>query len=234
MQQISQAGGAPGGAPSRRAKLPPIPGNKTSWFRQPQRQGDWAGFHAATGRLPNVTPSEQAAYMGIFAQEGGMATAPGGTATAGILEKTLNGLINNGRVSGINSNTPPKQLTMDQAAQVYRGYFDDVLERVDKTKKGHQVLQQIGDPKSAAAFADTLFRHGGPDGTEMIQNAINSVKPGTFGKPDRKMGPVTFGEYNRLAGDPKTRGRLLQALAAIRLTGKNVDLAEKPRFDQFR
>lgn len=85
---------------------------------------------------------------------------------------------------------------------MYRGYFADVLGSVG----GSGALARIGDEDAAAAFGDTLSRHGRKGGTEAIQRAITAVAPGAV-TVDGRMGPATFGAYDRLARDRVTRRR---------------------------
>lgn len=49
---------------------PPIPADETAWFRGKEKE--WQDFYDATGKLPNMSKTEQAAYMHIFGREGGV------------------------------------------------------------------------------------------------------------------------------------------------------------------
>jgi lysozyme family protein len=177
-------------------------------------------------RRGGISGPEARAFQEIFAAEGGRREDPRGAASSGITQGTLDDLIARGKVGGITSGTRPSQLSPDQRVDVYRGYFEDVMRGVG----GSGALARIGDEDAAAAFGDTLFRHGRKGGTEAIQRAINGVAPGAV-TVDGRIGPATLGAFDRLAHDPATRRRLLDALADERT---KLAPLERERFDHFR
>lgn len=154
------------------------------------------------------------------------------SAKAGIIQKTLDGLKAVGRLPSIPAGTKTDALTADQAAAVYRAYFDSQFSKIG----GHKILEKIGDPESAAALADTVFAHGGPAGSRMIQSAINKVKSGAI-KVDGVAGSRTIAEFSALAQNPSQRRKLLDALADERLGAvqNRPDRAGwTPRINHFR
>lgn len=188
---------------------PPIPLYRNEVLA---RQGDeWPKQHDAFNRLPGLSASEHRTYMETFAAEGGSDVNPTNGATAGITRTTLNDLIDRSKVTGIPKGTAPKALDRDERARVYRAYFDDALHTAD----GSKALGALNDPEAAAAFGDTLFRHGRRGGTEAVQNALNTVTAGAIAV-DGKMGPATFGELRAVIADPISRRQFLDALAAER------------------
>jgi hypothetical protein len=107
---------------------------------------------------------------------------------------------------------------------------------------GSSALSQIEDKHSAAAFADVLFRGGGPVGAEMIQNAANETlktipdkERRDLGVPDHVevdgvIGPETFNTFKKLssAGHGQVLRRQLSDLRQIEWRD------ERSRNDHFR
>ncbi|MFA6020957.1 MAG: hypothetical protein WC722_11905, partial [Rhodospirillales bacterium] len=96
---------------------------------------------------------------------------------------------------------------------------------------GAKALDVIPSPEAAAAFGDTIYRHGSGDGAKAVQLAINGVEKDKVSY-DGRMGPETLKAFNELASNPKTVGRLFDKLAQARddLTKGH----EKERMDYFR
>lgn len=159
-----------------------------------------------------------------------MERAPGGSAVGGMLQSTLDRLVDQGFVESIQQGTKTDQLTSKQLAESYRGYFDDVLKTVNRSQPGHRTLMDINDPLGQALFADTMFREGRGQGPTLIQQAIKIVDP-TAPKPDGMMGPDTYRRYKNLLQDQKTRKQVINALLDVRLNGEP---NEQLRFKFFR
>ncbi|MCF3628179.1 hypothetical protein RJ527_08890 [Thalassospiraceae bacterium LMO-SO8] len=232
MSRSSGIGPTPLGAPAAGPAItpPPVPLYRKQVIKG--QKDEWPKQHDAFTRLPGLSGSEHRAYMEIFAAEGGGNVNPSNGATAGITRTTLNDLIDRGKVTGIPKGTEPKSLDKNERAQVYRAYFDDALGTVG----GSAALRGVGDPETAAAFGDTLFRHGSKGGTEIVQRALNAAGTAPVAV-DGAMGPATYSALRRAAGDPAMRARFLNSLAderkqAVRheATGRN----EHARFDHFR
>ena len=86
---------------------------------------------------------------------------------------------------------------------------------------------------SAAAFGDTMFRHGRGAGPRAIQKTVKTIAPEQYEELeiDGKMGPKTLAAFQQLSNDPGTRSKLLDELAKQRLE----DFPEEPgRFNYFR
>ena len=209
---------------------PPIPPNKTEWFRG--REHELRKFHEATESVP-ASEAERRVFMEVFAQEGGMAKDRAGSAASGITQGTLNDLIERGYVKGIPLGTEPNDLSAEQRAGFYKGYFDSTLKSVG----GSKAFGQIGDDLAARALGDTLYRHGGKGGARIIQKAANSVTPDSL-EIDGRMGSRTFNTYRTLVTNPKTRGRFLGALADERWKdaqgSDHYGPGDKVRADRFR
>jgi hypothetical protein len=177
---------------------------------------------------PVKAPSGEMRELEVFGQEGGVPKDGGSTASAGILQKTLDNAKDAGG-AGLDSATTPSKLTNEQRAAVMRYKLDrEELSHVG----GIKALDKIGDNQAAAALADTLYRHGGVDGPRLLQQAINDVQPGAVPKTGF-MGSKTLEAYGRLASSPETKGKLLDALAEQRQFAVR-DPNERARFDYYR
>jgi len=206
----------PEGTPTEAAddeELIPVPVDKVDWFAVGNRREQWKNFQRSARALPGATDTEVEVYVELHAREGGMTQNPESSAFAGVMQNTLDGLINNGLVPGVEKGTKPSELNEEQIAGVYRAFFDDALARVDRHKSGHQVLQEIGDSSGAYALAESLFHFGAPDGTAFLQEAINTAASDQVLRVDGVMGPQTMGAYRNLLTDKGTRDRLLHAVA---------------------
>jgi len=208
----------------------PVPDDKADWFAVGRRQEQWKNFQRGARALPDATDAEVEVYVELHAREGGMVENSRG-AVGGILPETLDGLADRGWVTGIDAGTTPAELDEAQVASVYRAYFDDVLQTVDRSKPGHQNLSDLGDTQGAYALGEALFRFGRRDGTRYVQEAINEAAPSPIFEPDGQMGPETFAAYRQFLADSATHDMLLNALAD-RLTV--AALKEKNRFDRIR
>lgn len=133
---------------------------------------------------------------------------------------------------GLENIKTPSDLTIDQRVAVMKDYFD----RNMSTIGGAKALEAIPSPEAAAAFGDTIYRHGSGDGAKAIQLAINAVEKDKVSY-DGRMGPETLKTFNELASNPKTRGALLDNLAKERsnfLKHQENDRAEHFRFQTRR
>ena len=145
-----------------------------------------------------------------------------------------------------------------EVAKAYRGYMESVLKRYG----GEQALETIKDPKTAAAFADTLFMHGGNGGAQIIKEATNEVidrisdrvqdqvggsvlppaernrKGGTSGPKDEKTPSKAPGPKDTLDNIRRLEaggfGKELRNEIAKRRIAKARDPRVDPRIDHFR
>ena len=120
------------------------------------------------GQHPDAKPNMRNALGQIFAAEGGFKDdRSGGTAHAGITDAALEQAKNiDPSLAGI---ARAKDLTDEQVAKAYKATFEDSLRRYG----GTDALETIKDPKTAAAFADTLFMHGAKGGARIVKDATN-------------------------------------------------------------
>jgi len=162
--------------------------------------GVWEKFNRTLQRDSDLTDAEKEIYPDIFAWEGGIEPDPRNGASSGITKTMLNTLKDRNAVQGLSKRTTPVQLTMQQRVEVYSEYFDYAF----RTVGGVDVLDNMGVPGAAAAFADTIFTHGSRDGTLALQNAMNDVFR-EHGFPiirlDGQMGPGVARPYQFLASD---------------------------------
>ena len=196
---------------------PPIPKDKKDWFKGKEKE--WQDFYDATGKLPNMSKTEQAAYMHIFGREGGMAPDKRGSAASGIIQKTADVYLGKGDLKHAKPGTPPSSLSVEDRAKIYRHYMDDQFSAIG----GHKVLEQIGDDKGAIALADGMFRLGKRHASEGIQEAMKIIEPAQP-TPDGVFGSKTLAAYKRLLADSKTRDRLLDAIGdrfTVKANGEN-------------
>lgn len=204
------------------------PANKSDFFKSRNPSGTWDDFRGEVQSLPDTGQAGKFALVEVFGQEGGVPKDSASTASAGILQRTLDNAKGAG-VPGLEKATTPNGLTNEQRAAVMRYKLDrEELSHVG----GVKALDKIGDNQAAAALADTLYRHGGVEGPRLLQRAINDVEPGAVPKTGF-MGKQTLEAYSRLASSPETKGRLLDALAEQRKLAAR-DPNERARFDYYR
>lgn len=207
----------------------PPPANKIDF---PEWHKDRRDFESAVEKLPGSSAREVRISTGIYDREGGTRRDPESTAVAGITARTLGDLIARGKLTGIEKDSLPGDLSAEHRAAIYRAYIDDVLHTVG----GRKALENIRDDMAAEALADALFMHGRADGTNAIQSAIDNVLPGAV-RIDGRMGPATLDAFVRLSSNERTRNALLDALANARgelASGHPNERGMRRRFDQFR
>ncbi len=207
-------------------------------YRSGISQQTWDEFNQAVADLPGITPTEQYVYAKIFAGEGGAGNDPNSSASSGILRQALRDA-QAANVPGLDGVANPRDLTIEQRTILYQFYTD----RAFHTVGGGAALDTIPDPQTAAAVADTLFRHGNSGGAGIVQKSINDVIGGLPADErqrlgvssvdlDGAMGPETFDTARKLDQSgygPALRGKI--ADNRLKLT-KNPN--EKSRFDDFR
>jgi lysozyme family protein len=165
-------------------------------------------FIQATGFLPQVSTVEKEIYREIYAAEGG--NVPDGTTVAGITPGTLRDFKD--RISGVNEDTLPKDLTPSQRAQFYRAYLGHALSLVG----GWEGFENLNDPGAVRYLADTLFREGRTGGAELIQEAINKALGEGAVARRGPIGPETLGALHRVLENSETRGEFLERLYFLR------------------
>ncbi len=135
--------------------------------------------------------------------------------------------------------TRPENLTTEQLAVAYRGYFKAVL----KNYGGRAAINKLGDQKTAATFSDTLFMHGTRDGEDIVKFGIQDVIEKLTPEDRRKLGlrpltdatkrPDTMDDLQRL--DAAGLGPAVRdAITEQRLDDKPWSEGEKRRIEHFR
>jgi hypothetical protein len=168
---------------------------------------NWHVFHESAAKQHGISERRRKIYGDIFAFEGGAKKHPESSAYGGILEGTLNGLKSQGRLPNVPRDAAPKDLSTDTLPKVYDAYFDDALGPVG----GSKALDDLPDERTAAATADTIFRHGPGKGTRAIQRSINRTDPNRLAT-DGYMGPNTYKAIGDVAKSPETRRSFLKRL----------------------
>ncbi len=180
---LDEPSGEPTG-PSDEIQIPspPEPGSfeVPAWKKDMVGQDEMDRFMGHQGE----TESNMRNALGeTFAAEGGFKTdRQTGQAFAGITPEALEQIKkiepSLKDVDDVNS------MTDEQVAKAYRASFDDALRRYG----GPGALEGFKDPKTAAAFADTLFRHGQNGGARIIKDATNEMIKGLSPEQRKSLG----------------------------------------------
>lgn len=89
--------------------------------------------------------------------------------------------------------TRSEDLTLEQLAVAYRGYFKAIL----GSYGGRAALNKLADQKTAATFSDTLFMHGTGLGAKVVKKGIQELMDRLTAEDKRAMGlrplPDAFG-----------------------------------------
>lgn len=218
-----------------------VPKPKTDLFKGSRAQ-EWEDWNALLEQDKELGSAQRKAFSEIYAFEGGMRSPAGGTAFAGIVQSTLNGLKNNGFLPELSKEMKTKDLDQKSINQVYKAYFNDLFKGAAKTAKltadkGYTLLGTIGDDQIAAAFADTIFRDD-PElvSVPMIQGAINQALSLNHVPGDRYLGVAgtqTFNKLRSIAKDPKKKRVFLDTLGDLR-DQKFTEPGDPMRNEHFR
>lgn len=127
----------------------------------------------------------------------------------------------------------PRYLSAAQATALAKSYHDENMYRIG----GHEAVELINNRQAGAAFLDTLYRHGGPNGTRAIQRAVNRLRPNTL-KEDGILGETTFEAYQQLADKPEDWEKLSAHLYEERIADRQranpkIDAGDMTRFRFF-
>jgi hypothetical protein len=162
---------------------PPLSLTPPCYKRSSVGQAEWRNAGDAFNGLPDAGLNEAVFYSEFFAAEGGQRRIEwedrnrrDRVTAGGVLDDTLNAARNSGKVLSIAGVMDPGDLDPVQRADVYRYLLDDTLRwAMPDRKDGHKALSQIASPYTAAAVADPLFRYPGPDGTRLVQTAVDQA-----------------------------------------------------------
>ena len=135
--------------------------------------------------------------------------------------------------------TRSQDLTTEQLAAAYRGYFKAVL----KNYGGRAALNKLTDQKTAATFSDTLFMHGTRDGEDIVKFGIQDVIDKLTPEDRRRLGlrpltdatkrPDTMDDLQRL--DAAGLGPAVRdAITEQRLDFDKWSKGEERRIEHFR
>lgn len=195
---------------------------------------NWNAIHDALRDDPHRTgfsEAEKFFYPHIWAAEGGMRRAPGGSAIGGIMNWLVRDLKRDDNpdpfvqklkedASHLKTTTG---VTPELLTRFYAYFFDSVLRGLPD---GRKAFERVGNLHAASALADTLFRFGPTGGAELIRDAVNTTGEGRPGFTPVELaeenghgllGPQVFDAYSKLARDPEQVPWLLANLAAARI-----------------
>ncbi len=212
-----------------------MPESKRGMLSKADQLKAWNIFGSTLKTIPEMGERQYKAMRNTLAMEGINESDPSSTAKAGILQPTLDGLINQKRLDAriLGDRRKTSQLKPEDIAHIYPAYMEDVMSR----NGGRKALEDIKDDTAASAYFDTLFQHGRGGGSLMIQRAINRMEPKTV-EEDGGMGLQTWNAYLRLANDPQKLDKFMDALADIRTEGEEsrggVLAGNRIRYDSFR
>lgn len=190
----------PTGSPARAGgefALKPLSARTPQRARQAPKQTRLARLRVALAKRRDLSGREREIYARIAEEEGVEGKDPGSTAFAGILQGTPEDAQR--RSPSLRRFGTPSALTDDAIITVYKDHLDDVMQSVG----GSRAIDEIGSDCAAAAFMDTLFRHGRGDGAKLLQEAIADTWSEAFPNStspliDRGLGPSTFEAFKAL------------------------------------
>lgn len=205
---------------------PFLPKEKTDVFGSKERAQEWKGWVEHTETDKDLSPATKKAFRETYAFEGGMDKAPNSTAYAGIMQGTFDSLKKQGFADGIvakyGKEVKAADLSQADIREVYKAYYNEAFKGAARTKgippdKGYKLLDTIGDPEVAAAFADVIFREDYMKTSELAQKALNAALP-----TDKKIplgggpGSQTFNALRTVASDPNKKRIFLDRLGDLR------------------
>ncbi len=164
-----------GGRWSGGGSAPPIGDHPPEWKRKVVQPEHWREIKREIERRGDLSERERFACSETFAAEGGLGIDKSGAAS-GIHPDTYSRMrqrtMQRGDVPDHLTPDHPSKLTTEQRVAFYKHYYDsEALRRVG----GSVALDRIPDPYAASAISDTVFRHGGGDGGNLVRDAANDV-----------------------------------------------------------
>ncbi len=141
----------PGQQVSPADPIPPVPAYKSAVFQNKPRE--WQDWHKSLDGLTDdrgqksLSKAERFIYGEIFAAEGGAVKNPASSAFGGVIDDALTDAKKS--ESSLSRVTRSQDLTTEQLAVTYRGYFKAVL----KNYGGRAALNKLTDQKTAATFS---------------------------------------------------------------------------------
>lgn len=206
-----------------------------------ERRTEWDDWSRIVQLDKALSSEEKQAFHDIFAAEGGMKKAPGGSAVAGILQKTLDTIKSPQNTPGIiakyGENAKTTDLEMQDIKEAYKGFFNVALagpaksmsaKNASKAVNGTGILGFLGNDKIASSVADVLFREGTGLGSTMIMKAIKATDPALDIGAHNVLGSKTVSALQEIAKDHRKTRNFLE------FTANRRRIEEKARNDYFR
>ena len=229
----------PGQKVSPADPIPPVPAYRNQAVLPPE----WRDWHKILDGLKDdmgqksLSKAERFIYGKIYVAEGGAILNRNSGAFGGVAPGTFRAIKE--KETSLDSVNRPENLTTEQLAVAYRGYFKAIL----GSYGGRAALNKLTDQRTAATFSDALFMHGTGDGAEVIKKGLQELMDTLTAEDKRRIGlrPLT-----------RTYGRLdtmhnLQRLDAVglgpavrdaiteqRLNLPNLEKGERIRIEHFR
>jgi hypothetical protein len=176
-------------------------------FADTKQKDAWNAMRDAAAGKAQIGEGQRAAYMSIFAAEGGMNMDDKSGAVAGLMPGFIEGERKAGRwPAELDHVKAPADLKAADVPRAMQHYFDTNLAKIG----GAKALDAIPDPRVAAAIADTLYRDGPGKGAKMVQEAIE--KAGGPKDIDSVFGSRTLDAVQNLSANPDGARRLLDGL----------------------
>ncbi len=224
----------PGKQASPADPIPPVPAYREQVVLLPE----WRRWHKILdgltddGGQKSLSEAEKFIYRQIYVAEGGATLNPVSGAFGGVAPGTFPSIKE--KETSLDSVNRPENLTTEQLAVAYRGYFKAVL----KSYGGRAALNKLTDQKTAATFSDALFMHGTGEGAEVVKKGIQELMGTLTAEDKRRLGlrPLT-----RTYGRPDTMHNLQRLDAAglgpaVRdaITEQRLDVKKWPKGEQER
>ena len=229
----------PGQPVSPADPIPPVPAYRDQVVLLPE----WRNWHKILdgltddGGQKSLSEAEKFIYRQIYVAEGGATLNRNSGAFGGVAPGTFPTIKE--KETSLDPVNRPEDLTVEQLAVAYRGYFKAVL----KNYGGRAALKKLTDQKTAATFSDTLFMHGTRGGAEVVKKGIQELMDEMTVEDRRRLGlrplthtygrPDTMHNLQRL--DAAGLGPAVRdAITKERLNLPNLEEGERIRIEHFR
>jgi len=216
-------------AASPRFPAPPVLQEKVEFFKKEGLEKKRKEFNTALNMQDRMSEAQHKSFITTYDMEGGEAETPGGSAVAGITQRTLDELIDKKYLKNVQKGTKPNQLSSAQIAQAYGAIADYSLERVG----GRTYLDSLPNADDARLVFDMVVRHGPSGGAALIKAALNEIRQNDEDELDMgegRLGPQTAAQLEKILKDVKRQQELRKRVAEKRLREYPEDA---PRFRFF-
>ncbi|MCH8098402.1 MAG: hypothetical protein IID53_15170 [Proteobacteria bacterium] len=213
----------PGQQSSPADPIPPVPAYRNQVVLLPE----WRNWHKILdgltddGGQKSLSEAEKFIYRQIYVAEGGAKKNNKSTAFGGITDRALKEAQEH--EPSLSRVKRSQDLTTEQLAAAYRGYFKEVLESYG----GRAALNKLADQRTAATFSDTLFMHGRGLGPTLVKEGLKELMKTLTAEDKRRIGlrPLTD------ASDRPDTIHNLQRLDAVGLGPAVRDAITEQRLD---